>query len=184
MEKEPDTVGDAVETAGDVVELTYRPVAEDFASALRARLRVTRLGWVYRWLPVVLACIVVAQIALRIAGVDEHLSSAALLSMLMIAVVLPLSPRLTGRRLARYTERQGVFRVTVTEAGVSMVTDTAGASVTWQAQPRYCETERVFVLVSDDKNATGFTMLPKHGLPDRTDVDRLRAILDRHLTRC
>ncbi|MGW4195907.1 YcxB family protein [Streptomyces sp. NPDC005004] len=181
MEQGPDVVE---KSAGDVVELTYRPVAADFASALRARTRVTPLKWMFRRLPVVLACIVVVQVALRLAGVDGHLSSGALLSMLILAVVFPLSPRLAGRRLARYAQRQGVFHATVTEAGISVATDTISASITWQAQPRYCETDRVFVLVGDDGNATGFTMLPKHGLPERADVDRLRAILDRHLTRC
>ncbi|MFI8346362.1 hypothetical protein [Streptomyces sp. NPDC085596] len=50
--------------------------------------------------------------------------------------------------------------------------------------PRYLETSRVFVLLSADRNATGFTVLPKHGLPDRASTDRLRTLLDRHITRC
>jgi hypothetical protein len=71
----------------------------------------------------------------------------------------------------------------VTEGGVTVATDNSTASVNWAAQPRYRETARVFVLLSDDKNATGFTMLPKSSLTDPADVDRLRAILDRHLSR-
>ncbi|MBJ7903600.1 YcxB family protein [Streptomyces sp. DSM 110735] len=181
VEQEPEVVE---ETAGEVVELTYRPTAEDFASALRARLRVSRLGWLVRWVPVLMGCSVAVQLGVYLALGGDRPSVGSLAAMLVAAVMVPLLPWLTGRRLARYTERQGVFRVTVTESGVSVATDTATTTITWQAQPRYRETDRVFVLVSDDKNATGFTMLPKHGLPDRADVDRLRAILDRHLTRC
>ncbi|MFD8915567.1 YcxB family protein [Streptomyces sp. NPDC059575] len=195
VEKEPEavgeTAGDAVETAGvvgetagDVVELTYRLEAADYTSALEARLRVSRLGWLFRWVPLVVGCVAVAQIALRIAGVKEHVSLSASIMMLCISVVLPLSPRLAGRRIAQYSQRQGVLRATVTETGVTLASDTTNLTVTWQAQPRYRETSRLFVLISGDGNATGFTPLPKHGLPDRADVDRLRALLDRHLTRC
>ncbi|MEU6240965.1 YcxB family protein [Streptomyces sp. NPDC047024] len=188
VEKEPEAVGETVggvgETAGDVVELTYRLEAADFTSALEARLRVSRLGWLFRWVPVVVGCVAAAQIALRIAGVKEHVSLSASIMMLLIAVTLPFSFRLAGRRIARYSERRGILRATVTEAGVTLVSDTTSLTVTWQAQPRYRETPRLFVLISGDGNATGFTPLPKHGLPDRADVDRLRALLDRHLTRC
>ena len=36
--------------------------------------------------------------------------------------------------------RQGLFRVTVTEAGIAVATDNATASVNWLVQPRYLET--------------------------------------------
>ncbi|MYQ46539.1 hypothetical protein GTW40_15995 [Streptomyces sp. SID4985] len=188
MEKEPDAVGETAggigETVGDVVELTYRLEAADHTSALEARLRVSRLGLLFRWVPLVVGCVAVAQIALYIAGVKEHVSLSASIMMLFLSVVLPLSPRLAGRRIAQYSARQGVLRATVTETGVTLASDTTNLTITWQAQPRYRETPRLFVLISGDGNATGFTPLPKHGLPDRADVDRLRALLDRHLTRC
>ncbi|MEW2133647.1 YcxB family protein [Streptomyces sp. NPDC005435] len=181
MEREPEAVE---ETAGDVVELTYRLEAADLTSALRARLRVSRTGWVFFWAPGVVLGVFVIQVALYVAGFHQHISLGSMITMLILTGVLPLSPWLTGRRLARYTGRQGVFRATVTDAGVTLVTDTTTATVTWQAQPRYRETPRAFVLFSGDANATGFTLLPKQGLPDRADADRLRAILDRHLVRC
>jgi hypothetical protein len=47
----------------------------------------------------------------------------------------------------------------------------------------YRETHEVFALFSGDHNARLLTLLPKRGLADPADADRLRAILDRHLTR-
>ncbi|WP_329299542.1 hypothetical protein OG410_14665 [Streptomyces sp. NBC_00659] len=40
-----------------------------------------------------------------------------------------------------------------------------------------------FVMFSPDKNAVGFTVLPERAARTPEDVDRLRAILDRNLTR-
>jgi hypothetical protein len=80
-------------------------------------------------------------------------------------------------------ERQGTFRVTVTDAGLTLATDNSTTTLNWVAQPRYRETKDVFVMVSPDKKAVGFTVLPKRALRTPEDVDRLRAILDRNLTR-
>lgn len=56
-------------------------------------------------------------------------------------------------------------------------------TVRWSVMPCYRETPELFVLLSDDKQATGLTLLPKRGLRDPGDLDRLRAVLDRHLRR-
>ncbi|MBJ7903599.1 YcxB family protein [Streptomyces sp. DSM 110735] len=168
---------------GDVVELTYRPVAADFISAVRARMWLGRTGRRLRTLCVVAGFFLVLEVVLLVTG-KPGVPLVLLVGSVAVPSLTLLSPWLLARQVQRLTDRQGVFRVTVTDAGVSVATDTATTTITWRAQPRYRETDRVFVLVSDDKNATGFTMLPKHGLPDRADVDRLRALLDRHLTRC
>ncbi|MCS0601430.1 YcxB family protein [Streptomyces sp. LP11] len=167
----------------DVVELRYRPEVADLTSALRARLRVSRAGWVQWWSPVAVGLIVVGEVLAVASGADS-LSPGLLAGAAAVAVIVPLAPWLQARAFMRLAERQGEFRVTVTEEGVSVVTEHTTASVDWAAQPRYRETPRVFVLLSDDKNATGFTMLPKSGLADAADEGRLREILDRHLTRC
>ncbi|MGW7523755.1 YcxB family protein [Streptomyces sp. NPDC054783] len=166
----------------DVVELRYRPEAADFTSALRARLRVSRLGWIYRWTPFVMGCGALVEI-MSLARGDKHFSPGMLVSMVVATAVLALSPWLQARAFQRLAEQRGVFRVVVTESGVSVATDHTTASVAWAAQPRYRETARVFVLFSADKNATTFTTLPKRALADPADADRLRAILDRHLSR-
>ncbi|MEU6240966.1 YcxB family protein [Streptomyces sp. NPDC047024] len=170
------------EKAGDVLKLTYRPVAEDFTSALRARMWMSRTGRRLRALFVVAGFFLVLEVVLLATG-KPGVPLVLLVGSVAVPLLILSSPWLTARQIQRLTGRQGVWRVTVTEEGIALTTDTTTASVTWQAQPRYRETERVFVLVSDDKNATGFTMLPKHGLSDDADVDRLRELLNRHVTR-
>jgi YcxB-like protein len=166
----------------DVVELRYRPEVADLASALRARQRVSRAGWVYRWMPFVWGLGVLVEIGSLVTG-GRHSSPGLLAGFVLATVVTALSPWLQARTFQRVAVRRGLFRVAVTEQGVSVTTDHTMASVTWAAQPRYRETPRVFVLLSDDKNATTFTMLPKSGLTDPADIDRLRAILDRRIRR-
>ncbi|MFF3915542.1 YcxB family protein [Streptomyces sp. NPDC001852] len=165
----------------DVVELRYRPEAADLTSALRARQRVSRVGWIYRWTPFVTGFAALTEIVRAIQG--KHFSPGVLASMVVATLALALSPWLQARAFQRVAVRRGLFRVTVTGQGVSVTTDHTTASGTWAAQPRYRETRRVFVLLSDDKNAITFTMLPKSGLTDPADIDRLRAILDRNIRR-
>lgn len=73
--------------------------------------------------------------------------------------------------------------MTVTDAGVTVATDDSSTSLNWTVQPRYRETVDGFYMFSPEKNALNFTLLPKRGLRDPADVDRLRAILDAHLSR-
>ncbi|MEW2133646.1 YcxB family protein [Streptomyces sp. NPDC005435] len=171
--------------AGDAVELTYRPTREDCASAVRARMRMTWMRW-GRALLVVAAGLALAVEAALPAGGHGGLPPGELAAVVVGAVLLLGMPWATSRNLHSALEREGAFRVTVTEAGLTLVTDLSAepVTVTWEERPRYTETERVFVLASADRNASAFTVLPKQGLPDRADTDRLRAILDRHLTRC
>ncbi|MEU9477746.1 YcxB family protein [Streptomyces sp. NPDC048191] len=166
----------------EVVELRYRPEVADLTSALRARLRVSRVGRVHRWMPYVTGFFALVEIVSLARG-DKHFSPGVLVSMVVATAALALSPWLQARAFQRLAEQRGVFRATVTESGVSVATDHTTASAAWAAQPRYRETARVFVLFSADKNATTFTTLPKSGLSGPADVDRLRAILDRHLSR-
>jgi hypothetical protein len=166
----------------DFVELRYRSEVADLTSALRARLRVSRVGWIYRWMPYVMGCFALVEIVSLVRG-DKHFSPGMLVSMVVATAVLALSPWLQARAFQRLAEQRGVFRVMVTESGVSVATEHTTASVAWAAQPRYRETARVFVLFSADRNATTFTTLPKRGLADPADADRLRAILDRHIRR-
>ncbi|MCX5420656.1 YcxB family protein [Streptomyces sp. NBC_00114] len=97
--------------------------------------------------------------------------------------LLLLAPRLQARVVLKIAARNGTYRATVTDAGLTMVTDNSTTSVNWVAQPRYRETKDAFFTFSDDKNATCFTVLPKRGLQNPADGDRLREILDRNLTR-
>ncbi|MFE2100075.1 MULTISPECIES: YcxB family protein [unclassified Streptomyces] len=164
-----------------VVELAYQPVAGDFAGALRERKRFNRVGRIRKSALVVLAVTWVLNVALALPDGDPDWF---LLIYLPLAVgLLLLIPRLQARQLMKVVARNGVHRVTVTDAGLTMTTDNSTTSVNWAAQPCYRETKDAFFTFSDDKNATCFTVLPKRGLRNPADADRLREILDRNLTR-
>ncbi|MFD5516632.1 YcxB family protein [Streptomyces sp. NPDC127066] len=165
----------------DVVELEYRPTVGDLSSALRARRGVSKAGRRQFWVLGGAAVVVALEVALKLAGQDA--SGLPVIWLVVFASLLVLSPWLQARQFQRLAERQGAFRVTVTDAGVTVVTDNSSTVLNWVAQPRYRETKDAFVMISSDKNAVGFTMLPKRAVRAPEDVDRLRAILDRNLTR-
>ncbi|CAM5707445.1 YcxB family protein [Streptomyces pharetrae] len=163
------------------VELVYEPTVGDITQALRARLRATRSGRMLRWLPGALAVLAALQAALVIAGPGESLGSVPWL--LFAALLTAATPWLQARQVHRFAERQGTFRVVVSDTGVSLATDTGTQTISWAGMPRYAETPDVFVLLSSDSKALGVTMLPKRGVQGLDGADRLRAVLDRHLTR-
>ncbi|WP_406097122.1 YcxB family protein [Streptomyces sp. NBC_01013] len=164
------------------VDLRYRPVLQDYSAALRARNRVGSSGRRQRILGVVTTgCGVVAASLSLAEGTDVPVLM--LVALLVSGPLLLLSPWLMARQLFRFVGRQGEFRVRVEESGVSIDTDHSSGVIKWQAQPRYVETADLFVMLSDDKNATALTVIAKRGVQDRSDVDRLREIFDRHLTK-
>ncbi|TQJ88006.1 YcxB family protein [Streptomyces sp. SLBN-31] len=165
-----------------VVELTYQPVMGDFVGALRERNRLRKRGWVRSWAVGLLAFAFVLNAALSAAGRDRS-DWFLLIWMPLTLVLLLLTPRLQARAFLKLAARNGTYRATVTDAGLTMATDNTTTSVKWAAQPRYRETKDAFLTYSDDKNASCFTVLPKRGLAAPADTDRLRAILDRHLAR-
>ncbi|MGW3910169.1 hypothetical protein ACWEBX_01400 [Streptomyces sp. NPDC005070] len=169
------------EHGADAVELEYRPTVGDFASALRARRGVSTSGRRQYW---VIGCAVVVA-AVQMAEVLAGRGGSLFLGV-WLAIFVPLmllSPWLMARQVLRLAERQGVFRVTVSDAGVTVRTDNSVTALNWVMQPRYREAKDVFVMISPDKNAVGFTVLPKRAVRTPEDVDRLRAILDHNLTR-
>ncbi|WP_406435810.1 YcxB family protein [Streptomyces sp. NBC_00631] len=165
-----------------VVELAYRHVVGDFQGALRERERLRRRRWLRRWAVGLIAFAFVLNASLSVAG-REKPDWFLLILMPLAAALLFFTPRLQARAFLKLAARNGAFRATVSDAGVTVATDNSTTSVNWSAQPRYRETKDAFITYSDDKNASCFTVLPKRGLTDPGDTDRLRAILDRHLTR-
>ncbi|MFF8029693.1 YcxB family protein [Streptomyces sp. NPDC007896] len=92
-------------------------------------------------------------------------------------------PRSRARKLHRLAQRQGDICGTVDDTGVRFTTAHSSAGLDWHLYPRYGETPELFVLLSADKSAVGFVVLPKRAVADPEDVDRLRAALDRRLVR-
>ncbi|MFD9504123.1 hypothetical protein [Streptomyces sp. NPDC060035] len=64
-----------------------------------------------------------------------------------------------------------------------MTMDHSSGSFGWAAQPRYLETDGLFVLLGDDRNAIAVALLAKRGADGPAAVDRLRGIFDRRPTR-
>ncbi|MFF4796971.1 YcxB family protein [Streptomyces sp. NPDC001351] len=164
-----------------VVELSYQPVAGDFAEALRERRRFNRAGKIQRWAVRFIAVVFAIEIAGALAG--GHVDWFPVIYLPLFTGLLLLKPQLQARTVVKIAARNGTYRATVTDAGLTMTTDNSTTSVKWAAQPRYRETKDAFYTYSDDKNATCFTVLPKRGLQSPADADRLREILDRNLTR-
>jgi hypothetical protein len=92
-------------------------------------------------------------------------------------------PWLQARRLHRLAERQGDVSGTVDDSGIRLTTAHSSAGHDWHLYSRYVETPELFVLLSADKSAVGFAVLPKRAVADPEEVARLRAILDRRLVR-
>ncbi|MFF1557244.1 YcxB family protein [Streptomyces sp. NPDC058279] len=170
--------------ADRAVELVFRATTADVAEALRARSTRTRSGRRSRWmLPTMGTVAVLSAVLLFRQG--GHLPGAVgfLAAGLTLWVGTVFGPRLTARAFGGLLERAGETRVVIDGSGVLVATEVTETRVGWAAHPTYAETDGLFVLLSDDKRAVAFIVLPKRGAQDPADIDRLRAVLDRNLRR-
>ncbi|MEU0602842.1 YcxB family protein [Streptomyces sp. NPDC006393] len=166
------------------VELAYRPTVGELASALRARVRSTGAGRFQRGLLLWAVAVAIVGALLSAAGSGDRDTPWPLYTGVMVFVAFMTAvPWLQARRLHRLAERQGDIRGTVDDAGVRLTTAHSSAGLDWHLYSRYVETPELFVLLSADKSAVGFVVLPKRAVTDPEDVDRLRAVLDRWLVR-
>jgi hypothetical protein len=166
------------------VELAYRPTVGELASALRARARSTGAGRFQRGLLVWTVVVTTVGALLSAAG-SGHRDTRWPLYVGAVAFVafMTAAPWLQARRLHRLAERQGDIHGTVDDTGVRLATAHSSAGHDWHLYSRYVETPELFVLLSADKSAVGFVVLPKRAVADPEEVDRLRAVLDRRLVR-
>ncbi|MFF6774485.1 YcxB family protein [Streptomyces sp. NPDC012637] len=167
------------------MELVYTPTREDLVDAVRVQMRHGSFRTL-RWLMPTTAVLAFLVVAFLLSGPGEPNTGGAILMGalgLLAAVLGPLALRLTARQMYAVIERQGEHRARVDEDGVRWETRDSEVVARWQLTPRYFETPTQFVLLSADKGGAGVAALPKRGLADPADVDRLRALLDRNLTR-
>ncbi|MFE5088498.1 YcxB family protein [Streptomyces mirabilis] len=166
------------------VELAYRPTVGELASALRARARSTGAGRFQRGALVWTVGVTTIGALLSAAGSGHRDTPWPLYAGVVVFVAFMTAvPWLQARRLHRLAERQGDIRGTVDDTGVRLTTAHSSASHNWHLYSRYVETPELFVLLSADKSAVGFAVLPKRAVADPEEVDRLRAVLDRRLVR-
>ncbi|WP_053925865.1 YcxB family protein [Streptomyces chattanoogensis] len=166
------------------VELAYRPTVGEWASALRARARSTGAGRFQRRALVWTVAVSTVGALLSAAGSGHRDTRWPLyVGALAFVAFMTAAPSLQARRLHRLAERHGDIRGTVDDTGLRLATAHSSASHDWHLYSRYAETPELFVLLSADKSAVGFVVLPKRAVADPEEVDRLRAVLDRRLVR-
>ncbi|MGW8885837.1 YcxB family protein [Streptomyces sp. NPDC055749] len=161
------------------VQLVYRPQSADTLVGLRVRERIKRTGlllrgvflalWVGHWL----------LSAARRGSVDV----VSTVLFLLVVLVVWGYPRLQAAQVQKIVGWQGEYRATVSPAGITCRNDHSTLVQKWSVFQGYRETAGHFVLLSRDPNIMCLDVLPKRGVHEPGDLDRLRAVLDRHTTR-
>ncbi|AVH97583.1 MULTISPECIES: YcxB family protein [Streptomyces] len=167
------------------MELVYAPDFGELHEAVRARLRATRWWPVMRWAAYGGCAVAVLVAVLALLPPAPEPGAAALLTALGAVAVTcaELIPWATARSLYRLIGAQGEVRAVVGEDGARWTSRDTDTAIRWALLSRYVETPRLFVLFTDRTSGTGFAYLPKRGLADAADADRLRTLLDRGTAR-
>ncbi|MFI6107636.1 YcxB family protein [Streptomyces sp. NPDC051310] len=173
-------------TTRDAVELTYLPVLADAVGAIRARAKATPAGRLQNGITLACGLLILGALVLNLTGRKGPGLGATVFCVAALAFFLglyALVPGLQGQQLHRMYASQGEFRVVVDDDGVRQFSRDLDMTYRWPALPRYTETDELFVLLTGDRHGVGMAILPKRGTANPADVDRLRAILNRSITR-
>ncbi|MFJ4774521.1 YcxB family protein [Streptomyces uncialis] len=92
-------------------------------------------------------------------------------------------PWVQAARVQRIVGWQGEYRITVSPDGITCRTDHSTLIQNWSVFRGYREAAGHFVLLSRDPDIMILEVLPKRGIRDTGDLERLRAILDLHIPR-
>lgn len=174
-------------TIHDRIELTYPAVLADVREAVRISLDAARWWRVLRRVAYgtsVLAFLV-AALELLLPG-DPDAGTVSQMAGLGagLVVMVRLMPWAVAQTFFRAARAQGGEATAVVGAeSVRWTAREADTAIRWGLLTRYVETDRLFVLLTPRRTGSGFAYLPKHGLADPADADRLRALLDRHSSR-
>ncbi|WP_405969192.1 YcxB family protein [Streptomyces sp. NBC_00988] len=162
-----------------VIELAYRPQSADTLVGLRVRERIRRTGLILRG---VLLFLSVGNwlVSAVVRGSADVFSTAVLL---LIVLLVWGYPRLQAAQVQRLVGWQGEYRAVVSPAGITCRTDHGTLIQKWSVFQGYRETAGHFVLLSRDPSSMCLDVLPKRGLYEAGDLERLRAILDQYTPR-
>ncbi|MFE7440496.1 YcxB family protein [Streptomyces chartreusis] len=168
------------------VELAYVPTSADATGALRARMRATPAGRLQSWIILASAIVVLGAFAVTFTGPNGPDLGVTVLCLAALALCVGayvLMPALQGRQVHRMVAPQGEFRAVVDGIGVRLTSRDSETMHRWPMIGRYTETDALYVLMTPDKYGVGIVVLPKRGVAEPADVDRLRNILDQNATR-
>ncbi|MER5769808.1 YcxB family protein [Streptomyces sp. NPDC001985] len=161
------------------VELVYRPQPSDTLAGLRVRERVKRTGLLLRW-GFLLLWVGQWLVPTVSRGSADAVSTALVL---FVALIVWGYPRAQAAHVQRLVGWQGEYRVTVSPAGITCRTDHGTLIQKWSVFQGHRETAGHFVLLSRDPGMMFVGVLPKRGLREDGDPERLREILDLHTPR-
>ncbi|MFD4699241.1 YcxB family protein [Streptomyces niveus] len=169
-------------TADTSVKLTYVVTWREISEGLKMQMRHSPVGrWCYRvlWgLCALLALLSVANLLTRGVGA----AGLEVWRFLLTACLFVIAIRwLTALALLAYARHLGEHRVTVDADGISIVSERHTHHTNWSFYGRSAESRRVFVLLTPDVWGTGVMVLPKRGLSDPQDSERLRSLFTKHL---
>lgn len=171
-------------SAGQAVELRYRPTTTDMAEALRARNR-TRAGRRQRRPFILVSLLGPVLVAVLIAqdGGTTPVTTGLLGGVVFCWAYVLFGHRMLARAYRGALDAAGDCRTVLDGDGVAVAGTLASSHHQWAALAYYAETPAHFAVFSGDKQAVMVLVLPKRGLAAPADADRLRAILDSNLTR-
>jgi hypothetical protein len=175
-----------VDQAADAVSLAYTVTADDIRHGAATRLRATRSGRIaraMRWVAAVLIGIALVLFAvLAIVGQLDGGDWQGLFPLLVALVLIPVILLVQRRMYRQIAARMGEVRASLDDEGVRIANQHSSSVNAWSAYGSFVETDQAFVLLSPDAKRIVFTVLPKRGLAERSDAERLREILARHLS--
>jgi hypothetical protein len=173
-----------METASQAVELSFTMTADDIRHGALTRMKTVRSGRFARaMLPVAAALIGMSLTlfaVLAVAGqleLDWQRLTPLVVAGVIFAVVLVVQRRAYGQIAAR----MGDVRASLDDESVRIANEHSSSVNSWSAYGSFVETDRAFVLLSPDAKRIVFTVLPKRGLAQPSDAERLREILARHV---
>lgn len=170
----------SVEQGG--LTLEYELQREDFLDGVKAVMRKFRMLSFISWPVYLTLCGMVAALLIALQIVSHSVNIYGVI-VPVLAALQPFSPRLYARMCLKAKKYRGQMRMTADEQGFLVEGAHARTQDGWTKYGSYAETPRVFVLRSPDRSERGFMVVPKRGARRPADLDRLRAILDRHLAR-
>jgi hypothetical protein len=161
------------------VQLTYRPQFADNLAGWKVRERIKPTGLVVRTVFLVL------WVGQWLLGTVRHGNADVVSTVLFVFVTLLVwgFPRIQAAHVQRIIGWHGEYRTTVAPDGITCRTAHSTLSQQWSVFRGYRETAGYFVLLSRDPNILSLDVLPKQGASAPEDIDRLRALLDRHIAR-